>query len=751
MKGMNFRFLINLAQMKNKLSTLILFWDFLLLPCFILNANDSQVDNNKRKIYFQAESPQQSFGFNKLNENGLFIFEKDPGKADVIVAATIELCKRINLIEEFSAIKPEGFSIKKLPGNKIGIVASDQTGAMYGIMDFAAQIQMGKTLHSVEEKTVTPALGFRGIKFNLPWDSYRTDASLQIHEKTIRDLKYWEAFLNMMAENQFNALTLWNLHPFSFMIRAKNFPEACPYNDTELKQWHDFWTRLFKMAADRGIKTYIFNWNIMVSDEFAKKYGLADYCLDTYEGKKYIGKGDYSPIIQQYTRESLAQLIEEYPDLTGIGASQNERMEGVDEQVWQDWIVDTYFEVIHNANRKVDFIIRAHTHPAPALTRKAVELNADKLGNVLMDVKFNWSHSHATPDLMYIHGGSKSKELWEPAPKNYKMVYTMRNEDFFVLRWGEPDFIREVIKRNSQEFVGGYLIGSETYIPGIEYITKPGKHLTWEYAFEKQWLFYEVWGKLMYNSTIKDEVFANSFNRKYGIAFGNKLVEAHKLADKMPLKLASFYSSSWDFTLYSEGFIGNAPAGKMNSYDCISPFISVNEIIETTTLDSNLVSISDFVSGNYYGLHKITPLELAAELEKNSNKALDILQEISTENPTLVHEIDDIRTWAYLGLYFSEKLKGGTSLQQYRVSGNAKKQQESIVYLEKALYYWVKVADITSKYMDEISLTHLNPRYVSSCNVRPLVKFSWANLTTEVINDIEIAKTSKPFENSSGK
>ena len=54
--------------MKNKLSTLILFWDFLLLPCFILNANDSKIDNNKWKIYFQVKSPQQSIAFNKFNE-----------------------------------------------------------------------------------------------------------------------------------------------------------------------------------------------------------------------------------------------------------------------------------------------------------------------------------------------------------------------------------------------------------------------------------------------------------------------------------------------------------------------------------------------------------------------------------------------------------------------------------------------------------------------------------------------------------
>jgi hypothetical protein len=696
------------------------------------------------KIYYQVNSPRQCFGIEKLKQAVNLSFEKSPQNADIVIITSKELSEIFNLNTEFLTVKSEGFIVKKIAADKIAVISSDETGAMYGILDIAEQIHLGRSVSTILEKVINPKLPFRGIKFNLPWNSYRKDESLQLHEATIRDLKYWEKFLNMMAENQFNALTLWNLHPFTYMIRAKNFPEACPYSDSELKSWQDFWHGLFKMASDRGIKTYVFNWNIMVSHSFAKKYRLAEYCLEDYPGKDFIGNGDYSPVIQKYIRESVGQLLKEYPELTGIGASQNERMEGVDEQVWQDWIVNTYFDEIRNADRKVEFIIRAHTHPAPELTRKAIEENSGKLGTVYMDVKFNWSHSHATPDLMYIHGGSKSKSLWEPAPKNYRMIYTMRNEDFFVLRWGEPDFIREVLKRNSQDYVGGFLIGSETYIPGKEYITKPGNWLTWKYAFEKQWLFYQVWGRLMYNPDTKDDVFANSFNKRYGITSGNILLEAHKLADKMPLKLASFYAASWDFTLYSEGFLANAKSGLNCLYDKVSPFISVNEIIETVTLDTNLISIKDYVSGKYSGQHKISPLQLADNLKQNGEKAMSLIQKIETSDPTLIHEIDDIKTWSYLSLYFSEKLKGGTSLQEFRTTGNYQKQEESIKYLEFASGYWDAVVTITSKYLDDISLVHLNEKYGISGNSRPLSRFSWANLSGEVRNDIEIARASKP-------
>ena len=110
--------------------------------------------------------------------------------------------------------------------------------------------------------------------------------------------------------------------------------------------------------------------------------------------------------------------------------------------------------------------------------------------------------------------------------------------------------------------------------------------------------------------------------RNTQIETGDKLIEAHKLSDKMPLKLASFYAASWDFTLYSEGFLANAKSALNCLYDKVSPFISVNEIIETVVLDTNLISIKDFVSGKYKGAEKTDPLELASQLQNDGENAL---------------------------------------------------------------------------------------------------------------------------------
>jgi hypothetical protein len=223
------------------------------------------------------------------------------------------------------------------------------------------------------------------------------------------------------------------------------------------------------------------------------------------------------------------------------------------------------------------------------------------------------------------------------------------------------------------------------------------------------------------------------------------MLAAHNLADKMPLKLASYYASTWDFTLYSEGFLAGYRSNMPCYYDSISPFISVDEIIGVVTLDTSLVSIKDYVAGDYKGTDKITPIQLADDLEKDANEALKIIDDFKTTDPTLIHEIDDIKTWAYLGLYFSEKLRGGTALQYYRTTADATQKNESIRHLELALEHWNTIAGITGKYINEFPLLHLGDRFNNGGNKRPGSKFSWANFTSEVAFDIEIARNAIPL------
>ena len=158
-------------------------------------------------------------------------------------------------------------------------------------------------------RTQRPALAFRGIKFNTPWDTYRPSSALDQHYATARDLKFWEPYLDMMVENRFNALSLWTMHPFTYMIRPKNFPEASKWTEAEFAEWQHLYREIFRMAKERGLDTYVVFWSIFVSEEFSKAHGVAKKNFYPH----YYVDGDTSDITKRYLRESVTQMLRGIP------------------------------------------------------------------------------------------------------------------------------------------------------------------------------------------------------------------------------------------------------------------------------------------------------------------------------------------------------------------------------------------------------------------------------------------------------
>ncbi len=688
-------------------------------------------------IAYTTNSPLLRFAIGKLDEvlreAGEKVAHYDlsscPANPDIIVLSDADdVAELRGLGVEIGAhpsLRAEGFRIlRSRIGNKnvLCIQASDESGAMYGVLDLTEQVRMHGSLDRIEKKVVNPRFPFRAIKFNLPWSPYRSGPATEMHLDTCRDLNFWRQFLDMMAENRFNILSLWNLHPFPFMIRATNFPEACPFSDHEMKAWQSFWRSLFRMAKERGIETYIVNWNIVVSPEFARAHGVKE-------------KNDTSELVRRYTRECVTQVINEYDDLTGLGVTLADWMNGMTPKEREDWIEETFIAGMKKANRPVKFIHRSVLAGSPTEMRRVID-SAGLPDPVSVEVKFNWSHGHSTPRLAITHDyptGEIDERFWKPTPANYKIVWMIRNEDFFILRWGEPDFIRQHIATNGKDYVGGYFVGSEGYIPAKDYSHSLHRHKTWNYAFEKQWLFYMLWGRLLYDPETPNSVFQSAFERRYGEGPAERMLRAYSLASRMPLRLASFHAATWDFTLYSEGFL--APAKSRGISDGVSPFISVDELINHETLDPTFLSIPDYVkratANEGIPDGTTTPLRLAADLQDDGQAVLELLDSLRREARaypgSFECELDDLEAWANLSLYFAEKLTGGVALETYRQTGKPEEKARAISSLERAAGCWGRVVGVTEKHYGEVP-------YVGGG------MFSWAKYTDQVKRDIETAR-----------
>jgi hypothetical protein len=704
-----------------------------LILCFL----QIEFVESKTVKYEESPNPETSYAQRKLDET-FQLFKNSPFQK-----------YKIDLKIDAKLFGKESYGLV-IAKNQITITGGDRNGLIYGTLGLIEDIQNNILPSKLINRTEKPQYPFRAIKYDLPWDTYRHSLALDLHIETCKDLKYWEKFLDMMVENRFNALTLWNLHPYTFMIKPKNYPEACPYSEAEMKDWKKLFDGIFKMAEERGIDTYIFPFNIFVSPEFAKAHNVM---MDNLEHNHISNKlADTSMLIKKYTRECVTQMFQEYPELDGMGITHGEAMGGISPQEREDWLHQTIVLGMGDVGRKLKLVHRiplsanknsggSTSKEAEEITRKLIEEDAklDFLEKpIWADLKYNWSHAHSTPKLIKVHGGKLYDTYFNPIPEDYKVTWTARNEDFFCLRWGVPDFVRSHIAENSKAYTGGYFLGSETYIPAKDYFTKQPEGIAWKYAFERQWLFYKTWGRLLYNPKTKDEIFTAEFTRRFG-KDGTDLLEAHSLSGRTPLMLASSYDFGWDFTLYSEGFLARNP--KTNNVD----YISVDRQINQSVLDPAYVSVKDFVEktlqNQSFTKDKITPPIFADSLKNNCIRALDLVKKINvSKNQTLKYEVADVKIWANLGLYYSEKTRGAVALQMFRKNGENKFKQEAVFHLENALSYWNDVIKISSPLYNEMPLVHFSEDKNLSKEQLKAMRFHWKNLQNEVAKDIEIAK-----------
>lgn len=626
-------------------------------------------------------------------------------------------------------LKPGGFLIKNRNGS-IYIIGSDDAGVLYGTLDVRDQLRNnGHQVKLIKEKKEEPRFSFRAIKFNLPWMAYRQNICLTQQDYVVRDLKFWESYLDMMAENRFNVLSLWSLHLFHYMVKPKNYPEATSFTDMEMLSWKNFWTKLFSMAHERGIETYIINWNTFVSPSFAAAHNLMGYNARP----SHFGPGDTSKIIEKYTKEIITQVINEYPGLDGLGITLGERMGGQSTNERRAWLDRTIFAGMKEANRKVKFVYRAPlsanegsggstSEENDLKTRQQIE-SLDVVSPAYVEFKYNWSHGHSSPKLFIVHGGRLTDKYRNPIPDKYKYIWTVRNEDFYLLRWGQPDFIREFIENNGDSYVDGCFIGSEVFIPALDYMSKQGEFRDWDYHFQRQWLWYACWGRLLYNPSTPDSIFEDLLAKKYKVGNGKTALNAWRHASNNQLWFAAFHQGKVDGSIYTEGFCswGDNKEPK---------FIDINSFINHPVLDTTLyVNVADYVkNGEVVSNGIISPLQLAKRYDDNNAKLLKEIQALRATNPsaTVLVEINDLEAWYWFGQYVSDKLRASVHLARYRISG-IDERNLAVKYLTDCKKWWMNYVNALEKYNKDVM-----PFHTAS-------DFSWKAFQRNTDIDIELA------------
>ncbi|MEW6741794.1 MAG: hypothetical protein AB1486_03460 [Planctomycetota bacterium] len=428
---------------------------------------------------------------------------------------------------------PESYRLE-VDGDTVSVTSPDHRGQMYGLLEVAEQLLISG---HVQAKSERPFLRYRMLKFNppLPGNVYLSEEDAA-HGQWFFDLEYWKRFFAMMGKARYNVVSFWHSHPFGNAVRLEKYPEAAVLKGEAMDRAIAFWHALYELAHRHGIDVYWVTWNIHVTPEFAAAHGIKDSNVD-------------SPLVRDYMRECVREMLREYPEIDGFGTCPSEAMGGMTHEQREDFIRECYLEPIRETGRPMPLVHR-YWGGDPDAVAGMLE-RARYPGDVLLDIKFNGEHmySSAQPHV-------QDRRWLEREARPYEILWHLRNDDIYQLVWGGPKFAADLIR--SCGGAAGFVMGSEVEIPGVDRAHSEGSawHKTWTYTFEKHWFRWMLWGRMGYNPEMGEDVWSGRYCSLYGTEVGAKVYEAVRLASEIIPAVSAFHWNYMNGDWYPEGNIG---------------------------------------------------------------------------------------------------------------------------------------------------------------------------------------------------
>ncbi len=588
---------------------------------------------------------------------------------------------------------------------------------MYGGLQIAEYASF-RQLSTFKDEEQEPYIERRGIKFNIALDqrvpSFASGGDQdKLNIKDMWDMDFWTEYLDDLARYRYNTLSYWTKHPFTAMIKLKDYPDVevhdviDGYGNFVKKMSIDekiaFWQEVMQHAKDRSIDIFYFTWNIY---------------MNTAEGKYGITRESTNEITKAYLRACVKQFLVTYPHVSGIGVTAGEHMPDMTFGEREQWLWETYGLGImdlkkEEPDRQVRFI---HRHWYSSVS-DIMHYFKDFDGTFDFSFKYAKAHMYSSPHIVF------EDFLLDELPEGIQSWWNVRNDDIFYTRWGDPEFTSEFILNFDKEKTAGYLMGSDGYTWGRVYVDKNPEFLG-KPEIKKHWYNFMLWGRLGYNPDLSTEIFKNQIKLHFPETSSETIYEAWKTASKIIPQTTRFFWRDWDGWWYPEA--------------CKSQkLMTVKDFMEGSTMEgSGILNIRDYIQKlrDEEEITSITPLDVSNNLEEYASQTMQLVGEIeSGTNVELQLTISDITAMAHLGSYYSEKIRGATNLQMFLASDDSTYHKNSIQNLELALEHWKKYVGI------------MEAQYHGRTYART-GKLDWDELTREVAYDIEIARTIEKFE-----
>lgn len=663
----------------------------------------------------------------------------------------IGITLRVNPSDGKAIAQSYSIRVQQLQGRRtITVSGSDSVGAMYGGLDVAEAIRIG-TIATLKDSEGSPHIACRGIKFNIPLDlrtpSY-TDCSdaAQANIPEMWDREFWRSYLDELARHRYNVLSLWSLHPFPSLVKVPEFPEVAladvwrtrtklednfSFAGTDMvrpamltdhevvkrlsiEEKIEFWRWVMHHAQERGIAIYLFTWNTFT-------FGA--------EGKHGITNDLENQKTKAYFRASVRELITTYPLLAGLGITAGEGMpHKMDSKVKEKWLWETYGEGVRDAlksdpQRVVRMIHRFHW----TAQSEIIEAWKDYPG---FPATFDFSFKYSVAHMYSITNPPFIQPLLEGLAPGLRTWLTVRNDDIYTFRWGDPNYARDyVVNMPAADKCAGFYMGPDGYTWGRSFLERQSpKAGQRPLVLEKQWYSFLLWGRLAYNPALPNIHFERILAARFPDVSSSTLYAASNAASAIIPAITSFFWGDIDLKWFPEACL-SSPRSK--------GFYTVRHFVEGSTMPgSGIVDIREWRKRlqEKRPMQGFTPLQIADRLSGLALETDRLVAELRRHSPLseeLAATLDDFTCFALLGHYYAEKIRGACALALYDSTSDPTEQKNALRHLETALKHWNRYAEVR------------DARYVPALYNR-VGHVDITALTSKVAADLDLARQWQP-------
>ncbi|MGH9590324.1 MAG: hypothetical protein ACRD25_08000 [Terracidiphilus sp.] len=469
-------------------------------------------------ITAKGASPRAVWGAQQLRA-ALASLKKAPQHARVIadLGTALEL-KRFNL-PAFPPHAQEAFLIRKI-GKTWVVAGSDPSGVLYGELELADRVRAAGSLPAGIDDSEHPALKLRGVCIGMQKPEITYEGAEYDYRYAPQNFPFfydkaeWIKYLNLLAEDRYNTLYLWNGHPFTSLLKLPRYPEAQELPTAQLEQNIAMLHWLTDEADKRGIWVLQGFYNIHLSHTFARAHHLP----------YHLSKP--TPLATEYTRYVISQFVQHYPHaglLMTLG-------EALAPRYGEEWISQAIIPGVKDGLKALGstteppIVVRAHATDIAAVMKAAMPLYSN------IDTMAKWNGESLT--WTDVRGAVRQNFEQLAKESNITIANVHLLSDLEPFRWGDPSFIRETIAN----FLPIGIHGLHLY---------PLRYWDWPWSGDKttprlmqtqrDWIWFNAWGRYAWNPDRDPQKEHAYWVRQFADRFGSsqageKLLEAYTLA-----------------------------------------------------------------------------------------------------------------------------------------------------------------------------------------------------------------------------